>query len=447
MSKFPKNFVWGVACASYQCEGGWDADGKGPNIWDDFAHAEGKVKNGDNGDIACDCYHRYAEDVVLMKELGLQAYRFSISWSRVIPNGVGEVNELGLAYYDRLIDELLQNGIEPWVTLYHWDLPSALQRKGGWLNRETVDAFARFATVIAKRFDGRVKHYMTINEPQCVVSLGLGSGIHAPGLQLTKTEQALAMHHLVLAHGVAQTALKQNSSGDIMVGVSPCGRLCYPIKDTPKGREAAYNETFNLDTEDWAFTFNIFMDGIMLNGYDDSAPKFLRDFAATIPASDWELVQKPDFMGVNVYNGSWVDDNGNWIKRHEGFPVTANKWPVTPEVMRYGMINLHKRYGLPICITENGLSSNDRVYLDGKVHDMDRIDFLHRYLLELAGAIEEGVPVIGYLQWSFLDNFEWAEGYSERFGIVYVDYPTQKRIPKESAYWYANVIAQNGSNL
>lgn len=447
MSRFPEDFKWGVACASYQCEGAWNEDGKGLSIWDEFSHNEGNVLNGDTGDVACDTYHLYPQDIALMKELGVQAYRFSLSWPRIIPNGTGEVNQKGLQYYSDLIDELLKNGIEPWVTLYHWDLPSALQKKGGWLSRETVAAFEAYAKVVAKRFDGRVKHYMTVNEPQCVVMLGYGNGEHAPGWKLPDTDLALAFHHLVLAHGVAQKALKANSSIPVRVGTVPCGRLCYPVDDSPAAIEATYKETFLLREGDWAFTFNIYMDSVMFHKYPDDAPKFLKEFESTIPASDWALVEKPDFLGVNVYNGYEVNAKGERVKRYPGFPVTGIKWPVTPKVMHYGIANLYRRYQLPIVITENGVACNDRVFLDGNVHDPNRIDFLQHYLLELNKAMEEGVPVEGYLQWSFLDNFEWHQGYNERFGIIFVDFVTQQRIPKDSAYWYRDVIKANGENL
>lgn len=444
---FPKGFLWGAACAAFQCEGAWDADGKGPSIWDTFCHDIGKehVRNDDTGDVACDFYHRYGEDIALMKQAGLQAYRFSVSWPRVLPKGTGEVNEAGLAYYDRLIDALLNAGIEPWVTLYHWDLPSVLQEKGGWCSRSTVDAFAEYAALLAKRFDGRVKTYMTINEPQCVVGLGYGDGVHAPGLKLSQAEQALCMHHLVLAHGAASGALRKNSSIPLQIGAVPCGRLCYPLTDTPKARQAAYDASFRLSQDDWTFTFNVYMDAVVHHTYGENAPAVLRELERT--ERDWALVEKPDFLGVNVYQGDAVNEDGSRAGYCPGYPVTALKWRVTPEVMRYGMLNLYRRYGLPIYITENGQSCNDRVFLDGKVHDPDRIDYLHRYLLELKKAIDEGADIRGYLQWSFLDNFEWAYGYDERFGCVYVDYATQQRILKDSAHWYAQVISSNGAML
>ena len=449
MSKYPKDFIWGVACASYQCEGGWDADGKGLNIWDEFCHdkAGGHIRGGDTGDVACDSYHRFREDVALMKQHNIRAYRFSVSWARVIPDGDGAVNEAGLDYYSQLVDELLANGIEPMITLYHWDLPSALQDKGGWLNRDIVEAFGRYAGILAERFKGRVSKYMTLNEPQCAARLGYGVGVHAPGLKLSEEKVAQVFHHLCLSHSAAYRAIKAAAGEDTQVGVASCGGLYYPEHDTPAGREAAYQATFDLSRDDWAFTFNIFLDPLCLKKYDASAPDCVKHFAATVDPADWDLMEKPDFIGINVYNGHEVDDAGANVPRYPGFPLTGCKWPVTPEVMHFGPLNIARRYGLPVYITENGQSCNDRVHMDGQVHDPERIDFLHRYLLELSKAVEEGLDLRGYLQWSFLDNFEWNSGYGERFGIVYVDYRTCQRIPKDSARWYAKVIETNGECL
>ena len=446
MSKFPKDFRWGVACASYQCEGAWNEDGKGPNIWDDFCHdvTYNYVKNRDTGDVACDSYHRFREDVALMKAHNIQVYRFSINWARVIPDGEGEVNEKGLEFYDNLVNELLANGIEPWITLYHWDLPSALQNKGGWLNRDLVDIFARYATIIAERFKGRVQYYMTLNEPQCIAQCGYENGAHAPGWKLGQEKVALVYHNLCLAHSAAQRAIKAVCGDDVKVGAVPCGTLAYPEKDTPEGREAAYHASFDLRL---GWNFNIFLDSLILHRYDDSAPEGYKRFAATIDPADWDLMETPDFLGLNIYQGFMVNEKGEEVKRYPGFPLTACKWGITPEVMHYGPQHIYRRYGLPMYITENGLSCNDVIYMDGKVHDVKRIDFLNRYLLELSKAVQEGTPVGGYLQWSFLDNFEWGQGYDERFGLIYVDYRTCERTPKDSAAWYAKVIETNGDIL
>ena len=448
MAQFPKDFTWGVACAAYQCEGGWNEDGKGPSIWDDFSHhIEGHhISNGDTGDIACDAYHRIGEDIALMKAHGVRAYRFSLSWTRIIPDGDGEVNPAGLEYYSGVVDKLLAAGIEPLVTLYHWDLPSALHYKGGWLNRDIVAAFGRYARIVAERFGDRVKRYMTVNEPQCVAQLGYGEGIHAPGYRLDDEDIARVYHVIALAHSEAQRQIKAVNPA-ALVGIVPCGNPGIPCEDTPAHREAAYRATFDLSKDRWAFHFNACVDELFFHGYDDTAPAPVRRFMDTIPEADWALMEKPDFLGLNIYQGATVDIDGNPTGRYPGFPLTACKWPVTPEALHFGPVHLYRRYGVPVYISENGISCNDVIFLDGQVHDPKRIDYMHRYLLALSVAIAEGVPVLGYLYWSFLDNFEWNFGYDERFGIIYVDYPTLRRIPKDSAAWYKNVIDTNGACL
>lgn len=448
MVQFPKDFLWGVACASYQCEGAWDEDGKGPSIWDDFCHEIGgtHIIHGDTGDMACDSYHRAKEDVALMKSLNVRAYRFSLSWPRIIPDGDGEVNPLAFKFYDELVDTLINSGIKPLITLYHWDLPSALQHKGGWLNRDIVAAFERYARVVAEHFKGRVDVYMTLNEPQCAAFLGYGIGVHAPGLKMSDEDVARVFHNMTLAHSAAQRAIKAVDPG-ATVSVASCGALFYPRNDTPAGREAACRATFDLSGKEWAMRFNIFLDSLMFRKYDDSINPAVRKFAESVPQSDWALMEAPEFIGMNIYNATPVDDEGRVVREPVGFARTAIDWPVTPEAMYYGPLNVFKRYGLPIWITEDGLSNHDMIFLDGKVHDPKRIDFLHRYLTELGHAVSDGVPVKAYLHWSFLDNFEWASGYDQRFGLVYVDYATLRRTPKDSAYWYADVIATNGGSL
>lgn len=448
MIRFPKDFIWGVACASFQCEGAWDADGKGPSIWDDFCHEIGgnHVKNGDTGDVACDCYHRAKEDVALMKSLNISAYRFSLSWPRIIPDGDGAVNPLGFKFYDELVDALNAEGIRPMITLYHWDLPSALQRKGGWLNRDIVAAFERYARVVAEHFKGRVDCYMTVNEPQCAAFLGYGNGLHAPGWKLGHADVALALHNMALAHSAAMRAIKAISP-ECQVGLASCGKLCYPKADTPAALEAAYKATFDLSNEFWAMSYSIFLDELMFKRYDDSVIPAVRRFADAIPQADWDLMEAPEFIGMNIYNARPVDETGAEVREPAGSPRTATDWPVTPEALYYGPTFIYRRYGLPVWITEDGLSNHDMLFADGKVHDAKRIEFLRRYLTCLAKAIEDGIPVKAYLHWSFLDNFEWADGYDQRFGIVFVDYATLQRTPKDSAYWYAKVIASNGESL
>ncbi|MCQ2437872.1 MAG: GH1 family beta-glucosidase [Clostridia bacterium] len=440
MRKFSDDFIFGTACASYQCEGGWNEDGKGLNIWDVFSHTPGKVANGDTGDVACDVYHRYAEDNDLIAGLGVDVHRLSLSWARILPEGTGAVNAAGLAYYDRVVDDLIAKGVKPWITLYHWDLPQALQMKGGWLNRDIVDAFAEYARVVGEHFKGRVDCYMTINEPQCINILGYGNGIHAPGWKLTNADIARVYHNIALAHSAAQDALKA-IDGSAQVGVVTTGRLCCPID--PAYEAAAYAKSFDLSENDFnlnGFSHSIFMDLLFFGGYEESAASYLKEASASMPKADWERMRKPDFIGLNVYNGAYTDKDGNILPDPAGRPRTHIGWPITPEVLYYGPRHLYKRYGLPIIITENGLSCNDRVFLDGKVHDPLRIDFLTRYLSELHRTIEDGTPVKGYLHWSLLDNLEWNDGYGQRFGIVYVDFQSLERTPKDSYYWYKDLV-------
>jgi len=449
MSGFPKDFIWGAACSSYQSEGAWDLDGKGRSIWDDYTHQTGlgHVVNDENADIACDTYHRYAEDIALMKQVGLKVFRLSLSWPRILPSGVGAVNQAGLDFYDRYVDALIANGIEPWLTLYHWDLPSALQEKGGWLNRDIVDAFADYAALIGRHFDGRVKVYMPINEPECMVHLGHNILEHAPGIKLENPDLLKMYHHIALAQSVAAHTLRQVSNSPIQVGTALCGRICYPETEDAENIQAAYDATFKLKPDDWCFTFSAGFDTSVFKKYADDAPDFVKDFEKSIPASDWDMLASFDFLGVNIYNGYAVDKEGKPVAFPIGYPKNPLKWPVTPKAMQYGIEFLYKRYGLPVIITENGQSCNDLIFLDGKVHDPARIDFLTRYLLAMKAAMDAGAQVKGYLHWSFPDNFEWAKGFDERFGLVYVDYATQARIPKDSAAWYTDVINSNGETL
>lgn len=443
---FPKDFVWGAATSSYQIEGGWDADGKGPSIWDDFCHTPGKIHNDETGDTACDHYHRFREDVALMRELGIGSYRFSISWPRVLPQGAGPVNPAGLAFYSDLVDALLEAGIQPCVTLYHWDLPLALHRRGGWLNPETAKAFGQFAAVIAKAFDGRVTQYITLNEPQCSTGLGYDAGVHAPGCKTDLLTQAAVAHHLLLAHGYAVEALRANSSGPIQVGIASTGTMIYPSENTAENRALAYEATFRPGSS-WTFCHSWFLDPAILGHYPtEGLPQPIAEFVASVPQSDLDQICQPlDFLTVNIYSGDEMDSQGKPVPRPTGWPRTALRWSVSPESIHYGPAFLYQRYGLPLYISENGQSCNDRIFLDGKVHDLDRIDYLQRYLTALHAALDEGVPVRGCYHWSLMDNFEWHSGYDDRFGLIFVDYANgQRRIPKDSFYWYQAMIRKNG---
>jgi beta-glucosidase len=448
--RFPEGFVWGAAAASYQIEGAANIDGRGPSTWDMFCRKPDAVWNGQNGDVACDHYHRYREDVKLMQAMGLRAYRLSISWPRVLPEGVGQVNEAGLAFYDRLIDALLEAGIAPWVTLFHWDYPLALYHRGGWLNRDTADWFAEYTDVVVRRLSDRVRFWMTLNEPQVFIGAGHAEGRHAPGDRLALREVLRAGHHALLAHGRSVQAIRASARTTPEVGFAPVGLPRCPASDRPEDVAAARSATLACaDKTAWTNTW--WMDPVYLGAYPEDG---LKSFGADAPepkAFDLELIHQPlDFFGVNIYESQTVragQHGPEFVARPVGFPITGFDWGVTPEALYWGPRFFYERYRKPVVITENGISSRDWIALDGKVHDQGRIDFTQRYLREFARAIADGVTGRGYFHWSFIDNFEWGHGYKHRFGLVFCDYPTQRRVPKDSAEWYARVIATNGAAI
>ncbi len=447
---FKKDFVWGAATAAYQIEGAWNEDGKGENVWDVFCHEYSHVEQGHTGDVACDHYHRYKEDVKLMKDLGLKAYRFSISWSRLIPNGAGELNPKGVEFYSNLIDELLANGIEPYVTLFHWDYPYALHKKGGWLNDESVKWFADYAAKVSELYSDRVKHFITFNEPQCFIGAGYMTSPHAPGYKVLYKDIFQMCHNVLKAHGAAVIALRENAKQPIKVGYAPTGTTCYPATESAADIEAARKKMFECPPLSRGLMWNVswWSDPVILGKYPEDGLRMYKDFLPEITDEDMKLINQPlDFYGNNIYNGQEIkaDENGNPqnVTRKVGHGKTAIQWPITPAALRWGPRFYYERYKLPFFVTENGMSAHDVVSLDGKVHDPNRIDFLNRYLLELEKATDDGVDIAGYFQWSLMDNFEWAKGYTDRFGLVYIDYETQERIPKDSAYWYKNWIEEH----
>ena len=448
---FSKDFVWGAAAASYQIEGAAHEDGKGLSVWDVFCKKEGTIWGGQSGDTACDHYNRYKDDVALMKEISLGAYRLSISWPRVIPHGTGAVNQKGVEFYDKLIDELLAAGIVPYVTLFHWDYPDGLYRRGGWLNQDSSDWFAAYVKVVVEKLGDRVKHWITINEPQCFIGLALQDGIHAPGDKLTVAEVLTAGHNALLAHGKAVQAIRAHSKTECRVGLAPVGVVSVPATNRPEDVEAARQATFSVTHKNyWNNTW--WTEPVFSGRYPEDGLKLFGSDAPSVADGDMKTICQPlDFFGVNIYIGLPVragkEGQPENVPLPVGYAMTAFRLPVTPDVLYWGPKFFWERYRLPIFITESGMSNVDWVSLDGKVHDPQRIDFLNRHLLELQKAAGDGVDIGGYFQWSILDNFEWAEGYKERFGLVYVDYPTQKRILKDSAYWYKDVIASNGATL
>ncbi len=442
---FPKDFVWGTATASYQVEGAVNADGRGVSIWDTFSHTPGKILNGDTGDVADDHYHRWESDVALLREMGVRAYRFSVAWPRILPDGVGRINPAGLDFYDRLVDRLLAEGITPFVTLYHWDLPQALQDRGGWGSRDTIDAFVTYTDIVAKRLGDRVKHWMTHNEPWVVAFLGNLMGIHAPGLKDLALSLTVA-HNVLVSHGRAVPVIRAASQG-AQVGIVLNPHVVIPASDSPEDALAAQH--FDGFMNRW------FLDPLYGRGYPADMLALFGSSAPTVHTGDMETIAVPtDFLGVNTYSPAFVraDPNaelglGSLTPEDlaaRGYEVTTMGWAVVPDGMRMLLERLHKDYAPgALYVAENGAAFADAP-TDGHVHDGRRIAYLDAYLRAAHGALESGVPLRGYFVWSFLDNFEWSLGYSQRFGLVYVDYETLERTPKDSAFWYRDVIAANG---
>ncbi|MBR0495096.1 MAG: beta-glucosidase [Treponema sp.] len=447
---FSKDFLWGAATASYQIEGAWNEDGKVPSVWDAFCHDGSHIKNADNGDTACDHYHRYKDDVALMASFGLKAYRFSIAWSRIFTFEENEdgvlsyrENEKGIAFYNSLIDELLSHGIKPFITLYHWDLPFIIQKKGGWLNRETTKCFTDYAEAVAKHFGDRVKHFITFNEPSVFVGLGYKEGIHVPGLKLDTHDILTIGHHVHLAHGKAVRKIRELVK-DTKIGITLATSPVLPENDSKEAVESARTEYFACRAEHVEWSESFWLDPIAKGSYPASLLKERADFADEIKAGDMENIKTQiDFVGLNIYQGRYARQT----LRPVGVAHTDVNWNITPSALYWGTKFFFERYNLPIYITENGMACHDTVSLDGLVHDPNRIDYLHRYLLGLRNAAEEGVDIRGYFQWSLMDNFEWAEGFDPRFGMIFCDYETKKRIPKDSAHWYKRVIETNGAEL
>jgi beta-glucosidase len=434
--EFPNDFLWGAATSAYQIEGAAGEDGRGASIWDTFCATPGKVSDGDSGEVACDSYHRYEQDVALMKELGLKAFRFSIAWPRVLPEGRGRVNEAGLDFYDRLVDELLAAGIEPFVTLYHWDLPQVLENAGGWPERSTTDAFVEYAEVVARRLGDRVHRWMTHNEPYCSSWLGYGTGVHAPG-RTDIVAAGAAAHHVLLSHGLAVDALRRESPG-AEVGIVLDSWPVYPASDDPLDAAAAWEAD--------GFRNRLFFDPILLGSYPEDVLERLDGASPPVREGDLSLISAPiDFVGINNYSRTIVraDENGRPLNvTAVGAPATAMGWEIFPDGIYDVLLRLHREYRVPaLYVTENGAACADVPDPEGHVEDRDRIDYLTKYIGAVAQARSEGAPVRGYFVWSLLDNFEWAHGYSKRFGLAYVDYETLERVPKSSFYWYRDLIA------
>jgi len=444
LRSFPQGFLWGSATASYQVEGAVHEDGRGLSIWDTFSHTPGKIKNNDTGDVADDHYHRYKEDVQLMKALGLKTYRFSVAWPRVFPQGSGTSNPKGLDFYNRLVDELLANDIQPYCTLFHWDLPQALEDKGGWQSRATSEAFANYAGYVAQHLSDRVSHFMTLNEMSSFVDLGYGSGIHAPGLKLPPAGLNQVRHHAVLAHGLGVQAIRAHAKSGTKVGIADNSVATCPVIESPEHIAAAAKAYREVNAG--------YLTAIMEGKYTDA---YLHHAGADAPKftdADMKAIGSPlDFVGLNVYTPSYVraDDSPIGfasVPPPASFPHMMSTWlQVGPEALYWSPRLAAQLWNLKeIYITENGASSTDVLTPSGHVYDTDRVMYLRNYLTQLHRAVSEGVPVKGYFLWSLMDNYEWADGYQYRFGIHYVDFTTLKRTPKLSAYFYKEVIARNG---
>ncbi|MFI6830221.1 GH1 family beta-glucosidase [Kribbella sp. NPDC050241] len=431
-ARFPDGFVWGAATAAYQVEGAVDADGRGQSIWDTFCRVPGAIAGGDTGDVACDHYHRYAEDIGLLADLGLGAYRFSIAWPRIQPDGSGAINQKGLDHYRRVVDEMLTRDVVPYVTLYHWDLPQALQDKGGWPVRATAYRFADYAAVVHEVLGDVVQHWITLNEPKVSSHAGYGSGIHAPGIKDSVLRDR-AVHHLLLAHGLSLQALRdgRHAAGQqvgLTLDVSPVA----PASDSQADADAA--RRVDVDSH------RLFLDPVLRGTY----PIHLD----AVEDGDLGLISAPiDFLGINYYRRILVQagPTGDETVLPDGVPVTSVNWPVQPDGLREVLVDLQTTYPAipPIYITENGAAYDDVPAEDGTVDDPQRVNYLHGHLSALRTAIAAGVDVRGYFVWTLLDNFEWAEGFAKRFGIVHVDYATQIRTPKTSAGWLGRAARAN----
>ena len=455
--EFPKGFFWGVGTSSYQIEGAWNEDGKGPSIWDTYVHTPGHIKNNDTGDVANDHYHRYKEDVALMKDIGANSYRFSIAWPRIFPEGTGKPDPKGLDFYSRLVDELKAAGIEPFATLYHWDLPQNLQDKyGGWRSKDTAKAFAEYAGYMAEQLGDRVKHFFTINEfatfvesgyQGLEVKMGGGKKQHigaAPGLRLSDAELKQVRHHAVLGHGLAVQAIRARGPAGTRVGFAENTRMAVPVIDTPEHVKAAETATRELNA---GYT-TVMLEGRYTDAYLAEAgggtPKFTDEELKTIASP-------LDFVGINVYRPSTYVEPSDRPPGYREIPINAShpkmmsSWHILdPVVMYWAPRNMQKIWGAKsIYITENGCAASDVVAKDGRVYDSDRVMFLRGCLAELQRATADGVPVEGYFHWSAQDNFEWIYGYGNRFGLIYVDFKTQKRTPKLSAQWFRETARRN----
>lgn len=433
--KFPTNFLWGAASAAYQIEGAWNEDGKGESIWDRFSHTPDHISDKTTGDVACDHYHRYPEDIAIMRKIGLKAYRFSVAWSRIQPTGRGPVNLPGLDYYDRLTDALLAANIEPFITLHHWDYPQALFDQGGWVNRDNLAYFADYSAIIVKRLGDRIRRWTTFNEPGVIAWNGYANAEHAPGERDEKKARQV-IHNLMVAHGLAVQAIRGVDPG-LEVGIVLSEWGADPASDDPADIAAA--------NRFWNITETAFLHPLFTGHYH---PEMIEAAGADLPeikSGDMALIsQKLDFVGINSYSRHVISATKGRLEKIPGSEYTEMGWEVCAPAFRRMLVKINRDYHLPpIYITENGSAFVDVVTPDGKIHDERRLDYLRQHFLQIRLAMQDGVDIRGYFVWSLTDNFEWAHGFTKRFGLVRVDYDTQQRTIKDSGEWYSSVIATN----
>jgi beta-glucosidase len=439
-SDFPADFRWGVSTSSFQIEGAGHEDGKGESIWDRFCSEPGRIRDGSNGLVACDHYHLFPQDLDMAKAMGVNAYRFSIAWPRILAQGRGAVNEAGLAFYDRLVDGMLERGLDPWATLYHWDLPQTLQAQGGWISRDTIDAFLEYTDIVTRRLGDRVKHWITHNEPWCSCMMGYWEGVHAPGGR-SLADAMQACHHVLLSHGRAIPVIRQNSAGST-VGITLSLHPITAASDSPA--DAAALKRHDGLRNRW------FLDPLFGRGYPADTLALLGEAAPEVRPGDLDEIATPtDFLGVNYYFPEMVADDPDGthspmrarLVEKEGVERTGFGWEVSPQGLVDLLTRIQRDYNPPVIqLTENGSTFEDQLAPDGRVHDAERLSYLQRHLGALKQALDAGVPVKGYFAWSLLDNFEWAEGYLRRFGLAYVDYATQQRTLKDSGLWYGQFL-------
>ncbi len=441
--KFPRNFTWGVAAAAPQIEGAAFTDGKGESVWDRFARIPGKITNGDTLDVACDHYHRYRQDFALMRKLGVKNYRFSLAWPRIFPEGRGAVNPKGIAFYDRLIDAMLAQGIQPYATMFHWDLPQALEDLGGWRARETADAFGVYADTIVKAYGDRVKHWITLNEMRCFTVLAYGDTIRPPGIVESTQVVNQTYHHALLSHGHGVRAVREHGRRGAQVGITDDSTITVPVTETSDDIAAARAKFVELNCRS--------IDPIFRGDYSPVYHRLYGKDRARVERGDFDLISLPtDFFGFNIYTGVFVRagrrGQPEQLPLPKGYPAPENSWwlKLLPRAMYWGPQHVASLYKpKAIYITENGAGYDDEPPVNGEVLDLHRLEYVRQCLAELHRTIQDGVPIRGYFLWSFMDNFEWVDGYARRFGICYTDYKTLKRTPKLSARWYSEVMRQN----